>query len=658
MKWIAACALALVSLPAAAQPACDRACLETMVDRYMAALVKHDSKGLPFADDVRFAENNQPLKIGQGSWRTIDGQGTYKHYMADPHAGQIGFIGTVREFGVPAFIDLRLQVKDGKIVEVESFVIRDAGAYTRYEALGAPEPVWLEAVPVEQRLSREVLAETVNKYFQSMSHNDGKGDYSFFHPDCNRLEHGLKTTNMRDDSAYGHSTDTSFASMTCEAQFKTGFLGFVTGMRDRRFTVIDEERQVVFASVSVDHDGTVRKILQSTGKVFVIPDYFDVPRTLQVQEAFKIRDGKLFRIEMTLIESPYGQARPYPAAEAAAAATPGTAQAEDALKALADQTVQGMLAGDISRLPLAEGFRYTENGVPLDPGEGMWRTVTAYAGQDAKLAPAAEALKYRFDVVDAAKGEIVAFRAIDENGTRGLLILRLKVKDGKIAEMEAIPIRHEYADPRGGTVTLLLARHPQMFDPALLGTADSLFGEAAAGERDALIAVANAYFDGQVAASSKKIPFDPVCARRHNGHAATGAADSEPIDPAAPAYKPWALGCAAQVDSGYYRFIEGVRDRRFHVDAARGLIVAIGAMDTPGTLHGIDVKGVGKVAYPGPKAGQTSSDPSQQFNDFIKANLRVPSSALAVHLFKIRDGRIVRIESFSRPAPYGARTGW
>jgi hypothetical protein len=293
-------------------PSCDRTCLEAMVSRYMTALVAHDPKGVPFSADVRFAENNQPLKIGQGSWRTIDGLGTYRHFIADPQAGQVGMIGTVREFGIPAFMDVRLRVADGKIVEVESFVIRDAGAYARYEKMGKPEAPWLETVPPEKRLSREQLVETVNKYFQSMSHNDGKGDYSFFHPDCNRIEHALQTTNVRDNSAYGHSTDTDFASMTCEQQWKTGFLGFVTRMRDRRFPVIDEERQVVFASVGVDMNGSIRMIHQSTGKPFVIPDFFDVPRTQQVQEAFKIRDGKLYRIEMTMIENPYGQPIPLP----------------------------------------------------------------------------------------------------------------------------------------------------------------------------------------------------------------------------------------------------------------------------------------------------------------------------------------------------------
>jgi len=313
-------ALAVAAAPASAlAPAragpgasCDRACLENLVDRYLAAMIAKDPSGLPLAKNVRFAENHQLLNLGEGSWRTIDGLGTYKHYFADPATGNVGFIGTVREHGAPGLFDMRLKVEGGKITEIETFLMRDAGAYQRYEEIGAPEPVWLETVPPEQRLPREQMIVEVNKYFQGMAHNDGRGDYSFFHPECNRLEHGLQTTNVKTKEAYGHSTDVQFSAMTCEQQFKTGFLGFVTEMRDRRFLMVDEERQVVFAFVTLDHNGTVRELLQTDGRLFVLPPYFNVPRTLQANEAFKLKDGKLYRIEMTLTELPYGIRPPWP----------------------------------------------------------------------------------------------------------------------------------------------------------------------------------------------------------------------------------------------------------------------------------------------------------------------------------------------------------
>jgi hypothetical protein len=300
---------AVAPAPAAA---CDRAALEGFVDLFLDAMIAKRRADLPVAADVRCAENHQLLELGEGSWRTIDGLGSYRHVFADTETGQVGLIGTVREHGVGALLDLRLKVENRLITEIEAFLIRDPGGYQRYEAMGAPEPVWLEAVQPNERLSRADLILQANKYFQSMQRNDGRGDYSFFHPECDRLEHALQTTNLKQQEAYGHSTDKLFSSMTCEEQFKTGFLGFVTEMRDRRFLIVDEERQVVFAFVTLDHNGTVRELLQTDGRLFVLPPYFNVPRTLQANEAFKLKDGKLYRIEMTLTELPYGIRPPWP----------------------------------------------------------------------------------------------------------------------------------------------------------------------------------------------------------------------------------------------------------------------------------------------------------------------------------------------------------
>ena len=328
------------------------------------------------------------------------------------------------------------------------------------------------------------------------------------------------------------------------------------------------------------------------------------------------------------------------------------------LEILADQVTQALLVNDASRLPLAKDFRYTENGSPLEIGDGMWRTLSAYAGLDPRIAPASAPLKFRFDVVDRQAGQILAYRAIDENGTSGVLVLRLKVKNGLISEMEAITIHQELLDPRGGTVTLLQPRLLEMLDPAKLGAIDPVFAAPAPADRASLIAAANAYLDGQVANSSARIPFSADCVRRDNGNPTTGDPDAAPLDPEVPSYKPFSLGCARQIDSGLYRYIARVRDRRFLVDEQRGLVAAIDLMDVPGTLHEIDIPGTGRVRYPGPDAAHSTADDTAQFNDFAAANLRVPSSMLAIHLFKIVDGKIVRMEDFERGAHLGFEAGW
>jgi len=289
----------------------NRAELEGFIDIYLKAMLAKNVAALPLAPGARFAEQGQVLDVGDGSFQTVDGLGTYRHIFADPATGSVGMIGTVTEHGARAMLDLRLRIDARKIAEIETMIIRDPGGYVRYEEMGKPEPTWFETVPPSERLSREDMVRTVNKYFTAMVRNDGRADYTFFHPECDRMEHGLKTTNLKTKEAYGHSTDTDFRSMDARRQFGMGFLGFVTDIRDRRFLVLDEERQAVLAMVTLDHNGTVRKLALSTGNVFVLPPYFSVPRTLQVVEGFKLKDGMIYRIEMTLIETPYGTPPPW-----------------------------------------------------------------------------------------------------------------------------------------------------------------------------------------------------------------------------------------------------------------------------------------------------------------------------------------------------------
>jgi len=54
---------------------CDRACLEGVVDQYIAALSAHDPKRLPLSEDVTYTENDQKIDVGDGFWKTVEGPG-------------------------------------------------------------------------------------------------------------------------------------------------------------------------------------------------------------------------------------------------------------------------------------------------------------------------------------------------------------------------------------------------------------------------------------------------------------------------------------------------------------------------------------------------------------------------------------------------------
>ena len=589
----------------AADKPCDRPCLEGLVGKYLTALAAHDSTQLPLGKSFRFIENDQALQPGQGTWASVSALGAYRHVFADPEGGAAAAITTVTENGAKAILDLRIKVENRRIVEAESQIIRDPMGAARYDQVGAPAPEWLQTVPPAERPPRAELIADADKYFQGMQRNDPKGDYSFFDADCNRLEHATQTTNLKTPQAYGHSNDVDFSSMGCEAQFKTGFLGFVTEIRDRRFVVVDEERQAVFAFANLDHNGTVRLLHMSTGKDFVVPAYFDVPRTLQVGEAFRIRAGKLWRIEMTLTELPYGM-RPFGAAALAPLAVAPPKPVKGALPAcgrdclgdLLGQVLQAMADHRPDEAPLAANLRYTENGQPLKPGDGVWGTSTAIAMPGDGLASLGPSISsYKLFLADPATEQAGCLCAVNENGTPGMMAIRIKAAAGKVTEIEAVIVRQETTGPRGGTVALFKTPQLAAFTPKGFTAPDAVLTRPPPLRtiRTAMATDVSRYFDTLAYDLRAPQPVGIEGSTRLNGNALAGTVP--------PAY---------------------VRDRRVWLtDEDTGLELASAVLDHDGLLP-----------------------------------VGLPTSNLVAGVFKIEGGKIAEVEAIERPVPYGMDTGW
>jgi len=251
---------------------CDRACLNGFADQYMAALIAQDPSRLPWTAHPRFTENNVPLPVGEGLWNTIDKQGDYKLYFADPQAGQAGFYGTVEENGHGAVFSLRLKIVQHRIAEVETVVVRKtAQPFASPEAL-RDKPILSEIVPLEQRLTREQLISVANGYFATLQQNNGTL-FTPFDDNCNRIEDGTATThnNLRRD----YSEGANIMRMGCAEQFKTGFFRYVTRIRDRRFMLADEERGLIWAGALIDHAGVLRKETLTDG--LTVDAQFEIP---------------------------------------------------------------------------------------------------------------------------------------------------------------------------------------------------------------------------------------------------------------------------------------------------------------------------------------------------------------------------------------------
>ena len=344
------------------------------------------------------------------------------------------------------------------------------------------------------------------------------------------------------------------------------------------------------------------------------------------------------------------------AALAVILAAPAAAQQAATLPQLADQLEYAMVAGEYRPLPRADDFVYTENGNALKPCDGMWNTLSAVAGTDPRLYPRAKVLDYRVEIVDG--DDLVRLVETDENTVQGVALLRVKGQGGKLVRVDMLPVREEFSGSRGGTVTLLQPTLPATMDGAKVSSADPLFasGVARRATRKSLIEAADSYLDAMLANRSAGAHLAPDCVRKDNGQPVTGVAKAALLDPGKPLFRPFALGCAAQLDSGYYSNIRQVRDRRYWADPARGLVLVQAQMDVPGTVLSFTAPGYGTINYPGPRGPVATN--GQQFEGRILDNMISPLRMSSVFLFKV-DGRAIRrIDAFYRGAPYGWRLGW
>jgi hypothetical protein len=318
--------------PASPAGACDVACLRGMVDEYLAAVAAHRPERLPLAKHVKFTEMGQPLELGDGFWHTASGVGRYKHYFPDPTAGQIGFIGTMRENGNLVLMGLRLRVQAGRLSEIETVFYRkgsgpswnDSGM-DGLDAEGRVDPLWLQTIPAAERVSRAQLAQAANLYFVGLQGNDGKGiDGKGFYPftkDCVRVENGVRTTSNPSLVPNLPPGVFNYFALDCLQQFRSGYLAVVTRIHHRRFMAVDPEHGTVFTSVVFDQAGTT-SVRLADGRLIRMP-VFNHPSSILLMEAFKIEKGLIRRIEAVGTSVPYHMSPGW----AASAVTPKAAGA-------------------------------------------------------------------------------------------------------------------------------------------------------------------------------------------------------------------------------------------------------------------------------------------------------------------------------------------
>lgn len=284
---------------------CDHECLLSLGEQYLAGLVAHDPDLVPWAEQVKYTENNVALAIGDGVWGTITGLGEYELKVADVSTGEVGLFGIVDEPSFSSLFALRLKIDNRKIAEVETVVLRmidEPKGIVWPEPVMTYQPIFSESLPEDRQRPRERLISIADGYFDTLQLNDGTL-FTEFHEECNRIENGTQTTNNTQVAI------TSVGALGCEEQFLLGNYRYDSALRARRFPLVDVERGLVLASGFIDHSGTMGTYTLTDGREVEAPLRY--PHSFYLLELFKIDDGKIRQIEAVFITVPYGMPSPW-----------------------------------------------------------------------------------------------------------------------------------------------------------------------------------------------------------------------------------------------------------------------------------------------------------------------------------------------------------
>lgn len=283
----------------------NRSALYGVLDAYLAALAARNPQRVSWAQDARTSENNVMLAIGDGLWGTIDRLGDYRLRFADPRTGQVGYFGTVIEPHEESAFTLRLAVNGrGEVAEAEAVVVRQSDSGIKFENPRYWDKPILNA-NAEAPVPRPEMVRLANGYFDTLQLNDGT-IHTRFHPDCNRVENGVQTTNNPD---FGKIVPVS--ALGCEAQFRMGNYRYDDELRARRFPLVDEERGLVLAFGFIDHSGRLGRYQLTDGRWVNSP--VRRPHSFYISELFKIDRGMICQIEANFITVPYRMPSPWDA---------------------------------------------------------------------------------------------------------------------------------------------------------------------------------------------------------------------------------------------------------------------------------------------------------------------------------------------------------
>ncbi|MBN1381248.1 MAG: hypothetical protein JXA41_06215 [Deltaproteobacteria bacterium] len=273
---------------------------------------------------------------------------------------------------------------------------------------------------------------------------------------------------------------------------------------------------------------------------------------------------------------------------------------QEKLIAMMDRYLECLVANDPSTLPIAKNLKITENGYPVQLGQGLLET--------------ASEITYRHYIPDAPTGQIVLYGVARETMKLANFLVRLKVESDVITEIETIIARE-------GTASI--ANPASMKEPKPIYS--TILDPSERTPREEMIAAAESYFNC-IEDNTANVPFHRECNRTANGQQTT---NSGPVP----------LSCLGQFEKKIFAYITKVRNRRYViVEEQKGLVFGVFMMDVPARKEHFDL-------FPIPM-------------EHLPVHMITPHTIYLAELFKIVKGQIRQIEALMFNTTLGAHSGW
>lgn len=221
------------------------------------------------------------------------------------------------------------------------------------------------------------------------------------------------------------------------------------------------------------------------------------------------------------------------------------------LSGLADDYLDALVAHAPTRIPMAAGARFTENGSELLLGEGLWRNARSLG-------------QYRVHVVDPESSSVVVQTVLRDSDAVVQLLVRLKAPGGQITEIETLVAR------KGETCC---------WDPDRLASLSPVFSQtlpsAERATREQLVIAADLYFTALHTSGTpayRRARMQRGMNRYENGLLTTNVAAGGRL-----------LGAdaMAQFDSAMFGQIRVVKRRYPVADRENGTLLAIVVFESP-----------------------------------------------------------------------------